>query len=358
MSRRFDWYASLWVVFLLFPLGFLLAGPYPLWVKTVGSVGTVAFAVDYLVEVNRLFSLSDLPDGLVENQWPPLGPLLRLLVCAGVAAVAMTWMAVVFVPYLAALVLFTTQVRTGVTVALLLSAGSATAGLVDTPAAWLVVIAAVAPTLFVVISRLKEDEELRYHRLARAQSALVEREEIARDVHDLLGHSLTVLTLKAEVAATLVDRDPQAAKRELGEVVDLSRKALADIRATVTRLRAPDLASQVEATRTGFAAAGIQATITGEVSAVPLPQRELLAWALREATTNILRHADATSADVQVRPGRLVVVDNGRGTDAGPGNGLTGLRARVRAAGGDLVLTSPAPRPLPGGPGTELEVTL
>lgn len=358
MKRKFDWFSSFWVVFLLIPLYYLWATPYPLWAQVMGSVGLLGFLVDYIHEVNELPFLSDLPAVAIhEYRWPPLAPMLRLLTFTVITAVATTWVAVSLAPYFAALILFTTRLRTGIPLTLLLAGATAAVAMVPAPGAKFSAIGCAASTVFVIISRLGAEQELRHYRLSRTQAALAEREEIARDVHDLLGHSLTVLTLKTEVAGKLVDRDPEAAKQELAQVVDLSRKALADIRATVTRLRAPDLASQVEATRTAFTAAGIDATI--DVAEVPLPQRELLAWALREATTNIVRHAAATRALVKIAPGRLIVVDDGRGSEAAPGNGLTGLRARVEAAGGRVELTSPAPRPLPGGgPGTELEVEL
>ena len=154
-------------------------------------------------------------------------------------------------------------------------------------------------------------------------------------------------------------RSPEAAERELAEIVELSRAALADVRATVTRLRVPDLAGQMEASRTAFAAADIAAAFTGRAGDVPLPQRELLAWALREATTNVLRHAGAAHVDVELAPGRVRVQDDGAGL-AGhrPGNGLIGLRERVETAGGTLVLTSPAPGGTAARPGTVLEVNL
>ena len=214
-------------------------------------------------------------------------------------------------------------------------------------------------SVIVMISRFGAGASARREAEGRELAAAAEREEIGRDVHDLLGHSLTVLTLKAEVAHRLVRRDPEAAEHELAEIVELSRSALADVRATVTRLRVPDLAGQLEASRTAFAAADIAAVFSGQASDVPLPQRELLAWALREGTTNVLRHAGATHVRIGLAPGRVRVQDDGVGV-AGhrPGNGLTGLRERVEAAGGTLVLTSPAPGGNAARPGTVLEVIL
>ena len=98
---------------------------------------------------------------------------------------------------------------------------------------------------------------------------------------------------------------------------------------------------------------------SGQASDVPLPQRELLAWALREGTTNVLRHAGATHVRIGLAPGRVRVQDDGAGVARHrPGNGLTGLRERVEAVGGALILTSPAPDGTDARPGTILEVTL
>ena len=111
---------------------------------------------------------------------------------------------------------------------------------------------------------------------------------------------------------------------------------------------------------TAFAAGGLEAAFSGRPDAVPAPQRELLAWALREATTNVLRHAGARSVSVELAPGLVRVTDDGAGAAGHElGNGLRGLSERVRAAGGTLTLTSPAPGGGTGtGPGTLLEVRL
>ena len=181
---------------------------------------------------------------------------------------------------------------------------------------------------------------------AERELALVsQREALGRDVHDILGHSLTVLTLKAEVARRLIERDPAAASRELDEVITLARGALADVRSTVTRLRSPDLVSQVEATRTALSAARIRVDVTGSAQDIPERQRVVLAWALREATTNVVRHAHATHVTVHLAPGLLRVSDDGIGLASDkPGNGLEGLRSRIEQEGGCLTMTSPINR--------------
>src|SRR5699024_823777 len=94
-----------------------------------------------------------------------------------------------------------------------------------------------------------------------------ERETVARDVHDLLGHSLTVINLKSEVAARTMESDPEGARQEVLEIARLSRTALADVRSTVTRLRQPDFAGEIDAAGTALATAGITADLPSSPSA-------------------------------------------------------------------------------------------
>jgi two-component system sensor histidine kinase DesK len=170
----------------------------------------------------------------------------------------------------------------------------------------------------------------------------------------VLGHSLTVVTVKAELAERLVDIDPARAKDELAEIQVLSRQALAEIRATVGGLRAARLDDELASATTAFAGAGIEAHLPEDTTAVDPRHRIVLAWVLREATTNVLRHSDADECWVEIDSNRLTVRDDGRGVEGRPeGNGIRGLRERVEAAGGALSITTG-----PEGHGTVLEVTL
>ena len=212
--------------------------------------------------------------------------------------------------------------------------------------------------VIVIVSRVMNEAGHRRHTKEIERAAADEREQISRDVHDLLGHSLTVLTLKVEVAQRLLHVDPAAAEAELDEIISLSRKALADVRATVTRLRIPDLLSQVEASCTAFRAAEIQAEVQGRANDIPLSQRPLLSWVLREATTNVLRHARANRVVLTLEPGLMRLADDGVGLRGhGAGNGLSGLRERVESAGGRLTVTSPG-LDQGSGEGTTVEVLL
>ena len=362
--RRIDWSSTFWTIFLLIPLSFVIREDMPLSYKVVGVTGLLGFTCAYTWAVSTMPLWLDLPEGagVVDQLRPAAG---RLALLAGVAAASAPglngWYTFSYLPYFCAIILFTTTLRTGLIISGCLILLTDLGILLLAPEAgitWAAMGFSLS-SVIVMISRFGAGASARREAEGRELAAAAEREEIGRDVHDLLGHSLTVLTLKAEVAHRLVRRDPEAAEHELAEIVELSRSALADVRATVTRLRVPDLAGQLEASRTAFAAADIAAVFSGRASDIPLPQRELLAWALREATTNVLRHAGAARVSVALAPGRVRVQDDGAGL-AGhrPGNGLTGLRERVEAAGGTLVLTSPAPGGTAVRPGTVLEVIL
>ena len=180
---------------------------------------------------------------------------------------------------------------------------------------------------------------LRNRQLALAQDEVAvlaverERERIARDMHDILGHSLTVISVKAELAGKLFDVDAERARTEIEEVQGLARAALADVRGMVSGTRAVTLAGELAGARQAFDAAGIEAQVPGAVDQVPDDLRELFAWAVREGTTNVLRHAAATRVQITMTGDTLVVDDDGRGPAVtGRGNGLHGLTERARQA--------------------------
>lgn len=170
---------------------------------------------------------------------------------------------------------------------------------------------------------------------------LSERERIARDVHDVLGHSLTIVNLKAELAAKLVGTNAPAAQEQMRQVAQLSRQALAEVHSTVTRLRVPDLEGEILASSRALETAGIQANLPDATTAANIAgmNSALFSWALRETVTNIVRHSHATYATVRLNSTGLEVTDNGIGVgDAPCKSGLTGLRTRIEDAGGTLTL--------------------
>ena len=198
--------------------------------------------------------------------------------------------------------------------------------------------------------RLSQDE-------VRRLAVLAERERIGRDLHDLLGHTLSLVTLKSELARKLALADPPRAQREMEEVERVSRHALAEVRAAVTGMRRSDLAAELVSARLMLEASNIAFEANAPVTCGLPPDVEAsLALVLREAVTNIHRHARATAARVVFSSDpesfHMCIGDNGRGGLAAHGNGISGMRERVRALGGTLAIDSPARR------GTTLDIAV
>jgi len=182
------------------------------------------------------------------------------------------------------------------------------------------------------------------HDEVRRLAALAERERIGRDLHDLLGHTLSLVALKSELAARLVDSDAGAARRELIEVGRVAREALVQVRSAVTGIRIAGLAVELASARLLLESDGIAFDYALAPVALPQEVEQVLAMALREAVTNIQRHARASSARVELKAEGTDVVlcirDDGRGGAMSPGNGLCGMRERIEALGGCLRVES------------------
>ena len=229
--------------------------------------------------------------------------------------------------------------------------------------------------------RLEAVDSLRKTRAELARAAVAEeRLRIARDLHDLLGHSLSLITLKAQLAGRVVGTDPDRAAREIGELESVARQSLSDVRAAVAGFRQPDLSGELEAARELLDAAGISCQINSpEHYVLPQDVDAALAWAVREGATNVVRHSRATRVTISVgtSPSEATaeISDNGRAPDepgrspaqaarsaqpaqttqpaqlaraangqapvarawpAFGGSGLAGLTERVRSLGGEL----------------------
>lgn len=173
-------------------------------------------------------------------------------------------------------------------------------------------------------------------------ATLAERERIGRDLHDLLGHTLSVVALKSELARKLIDRDLDAARAEIGEVERVARDALSQVRNAVSGIRSTAIAAELQAAISLLEAQGVKVKCETERVKLPHDRETALALSLREATTNIRRHAAASGVTIRLREdsGSVVmeVVDNGRGGRIVPGNGLNGMRERLGNVGGTLSL--------------------
>lgn len=187
-----------------------------------------------------------------------------------------------------------------------------------------------------------------------AQAA--ERERIARDLHDLLGHTLTVIAIKSELANRILPIDPARAAQEMRDVEQTARKALAEVREAVTGYRSEGITTEVMRARQSLAAANVQLTTSIETVELTPAQADVLCLSLREAVTNIVRHATASAATLRLQTDgqrvRLQVEDNGVGPARTEGNGLRGMRERVAKVEGFVTVKRAEPT------GTSLTVLL
>lgn len=231
--------------------------------------------------------------------------------------------------------------------------------------------AALAPVLFFTpavgaASIVDAERHRTAQRLRRADeeierlATIAERERIARDLHDLLGHTLSVIVLKSELAARLVRADPDRATAEVNDIEQIGREALGEVRAAVAGYRARGLAAELDGARVALAAAGVEVEVHADPTQLRPEQESALAMALREAVTNVVRHADAQRATISITTVggdvRLEVSDDGRGSVGPAGSGITGMRERIAALGGWVEVGDPTGGDDPHG--TVVEVTV
>ncbi len=313
------------ILLAVFYAGYVLAPPllwmYPVRVRvTVIALYWLASLVLWpFIGVDVIWTWP-LVGSMIAFCWMPLAPsfILSGLIVAGqlIAAWAVDWVdGIVFAPF--------------VTVTVLIS-------------------------LFGITRQIMANQQLRAAQATIASlAAAEERARLARDLHDVLGHSLTVVAVKSELAGRLVELDPARALQEIGDIEALARTALADLRAVVTSYREISLDSELSAARTALEAADITPHIPIDTAVVAEELRTLFGWVVREGVTNVIRHSDATQCWVEIESHSVRVRDDGtsRATGSNPalrvagaagatttrgGNGLLGLRERAREVGADL----------------------
>ncbi|HUA14300.1 MAG TPA: sensor histidine kinase [Verrucomicrobiae bacterium] len=184
---------------------------------------------------------------------------------------------------------------------------------------------------------------------------VAERERIARDLHDVLGHTLSVITLKSELAGKLIQRDPGRAAKEIREVEEISRQALSDVRDAIRGYRAKGISAELALAKSTLETAGVAVQCDAATTLnLPAMQESVLSLAVREAVTNVVRHARARTCQLRLEQYdgscRLEIHDDGLGSSSIEGNGLRGMRERVEMLGGHLERTNQS--------GTTLTITL
>jgi two-component system sensor histidine kinase DesK len=325
--------AGIWLFFLGNPLGALVSND-DLVLRSVGLVALGVFVVVYLHGLSRIPRFH--ARRLRAAAWTYVAILLACFAAIVPGAGDQSMTCLVFVTALAVAVL--PRWQAGVVVVVMFVGITVAGYAVDGWAAhgnnFAVLLAAAAVYSF----RLAWQRQARLVRAERDLSELAveeERARIARDLHDILGHSLTVISVKAELAERLLDADPERARAELVDLQRLSRDALADVRSTATGIRGISLPREIASARMALESAGIDPVLPTVADEVPSRWRELFAWTLREGVTNVIRHSEASRCEVEIDLAHIRVSDDGRGRaeSARGGNGLEGLRQRAALAG-------------------------
>ena len=346
--QRYGWVLwSAWLIFLVFPVLESLDASSP--ARVVGGlVGTTVFGTAYVAGFLGLFSRAR------SERW--LVAVMGVLVLVALVTAPAIGLGVMsFMPFLQSLGMFALPRPanwwwTGAVVATTVVVPWA----LDPSSGWIfLTFIVVAVAVGTGAGRLMSDLGEEYGHVQEELTLVAERDRVARDVHDVLGHSLTVVSVKAELAARLVHVDPDRAEAELRDVQALARQALAEVRATVGGLRVARIEDELSDAATALRATGIEADLPGDAAALEPRHRAVAAWVLREAVTNVVRHSGAARCRVELGAERVAVLDDGRGlTGTVLGNGLRGLRERVEASGGRLRVGG-----RPDGPGTTVEVS-
>ena len=330
-----------WLLFQVFPVTDLVSTDRPAPTRWAAAAGLVAFTVVYLTVIAQLGR----PRGL-----RPDFVVMAVLAAALAIGLGPSWAGLmIYVSAAAAAVLPRRWLWPAVVAAAGLCLGVLVAddavSLLFLPPICLLTAFAIQGTgyLITVNRELQEArEELARHAVAQ------ERVRFARDLHDLLGHSLSLIALKSELARRLAPVDPARAAAEMADVEDAARRALAEVRDAVSGYRQVHLAQALAEARAALTGAGMIVRLPDRVPALPGPADVALGWVVREATTNVLRHSGAQQVTVALTEDdgsvALTVTDDGRGgapsvtvLGTSPGSGLAGLRERVGALGGELV---------------------
>jgi two-component system sensor histidine kinase DesK len=340
------WTPYVWLIYLGFYLMYPVLGKASAWEWTATAAGIVVFLVLYL-----------------RGYWEE-GP--RILWCAGgIALLGIAFAPLnpgsnVFFVYASGFLGYALRPRLAFRALLLLIA---LIGLT----AWVFDLSGFFWIFGMVFTLIIGGINIHYGEVARANAKLrasqeeverlaktAERERIARDLHDLLGHTLSLITLKAELAGKLIGRDPTRAEQEIREVERISRRALSEVRAAISGYRSEGLQAELARARLALESSGVKLEYFAQPLTLNEAEETALAFALREAVTNVVRHAGARSCRILLEQldatTRLEVSDDGGGGEAPDGVGLSVMRERIEGLGGELSRTTES--------GTRLAISL
>jgi two-component system, NarL family, sensor histidine kinase DesK len=327
--------SGIWLIFLADTVVAVWESDHPPVVRAAGLLGLLAFGILYVVVVPLLMS-SDVDD----RQRMLFVAGVFLLTCAILPIAGQSGLNLYVFVAVVAIMLLETRPAVVVVASILLLAPLLELAVPSWPNSLNIDlgIATASAAVFGVASVIRRNRALaEAHEELKTMAVEQERARFARDLHDLLGHSLTVITVKSELAGRLLDRDPQRAAAEVADIERLAREALADVRSTVAGYRGVTLAAEISSARAALDAAGMAAELPGAVDDVPGDRRELFGWVLREGVTNVLRHSDAHRVRVSLSARTVEIVDDGSMAASGvEGNGLSGLRERLSQVGGRL----------------------
>ncbi|PYC72157.1 sensor histidine kinase [Streptomyces tateyamensis] len=342
---------ALWMVYLLYPVQDLARGHYSTTAVVVGSLALAAFVGCYL----GLVAFRSWHGTWWRGSYPVLAVMLALAIATpfGYGEAWLGLFTYVSVALGAVLPPRYSLWGVGANTVLFVAVALAVHAQGDTLGGLLLPTFLSGAAMTGVQRLITTMRELREARLVAAHlAASEERLRLARDMHDLLGHSLSLITLKSELARRFMDAGKQEqARDQVTEIEQVARQSLADVRAAISGYRKPTLSVELAAARTALATTGVTleapSTLLEAQSGLGGPESEALAWALREAVTNVVRHAaGATQCTVALdqtwdadgaRYAVLEVADDGRGPGrSAPGNGLTGLDERLALVGGRL----------------------
>ncbi|UWP78753.1 sensor histidine kinase [Dactylosporangium fulvum] len=344
MARFFWLWAAVWLFYMAGPIAEAWQNPVP-WERGVGLASALAFCGVYLQSFLAARAATKRTRG---GMLPLREAVVRLAVMVALT-VALTLVAgesgLTSLVYVGVIAVFTLPAPFAWPVVL---AGAVAAfvlprmvpgwdGGIDLTFA--VMVAALA--VWGVTRVVQRNAQLAEAREEITQLAIAaERNRFARDLHDLLGHSLTVVSVKSELAGRLVQLAPERAEAELADIQRLVREALVDVRAAVAGYREMSLANELASARSALDAAGIEADVPLNGEAVDPRRQELFAWVVREGVTNVVRHSEAKHCWIRLARNTVEISDDGRGPAeaTGQGHGLAGLRERLDAAGCTLTV--------------------